>query len=188
MKFIFGLGNPGSQYNLTRHNIGKLILDELADENSWYIKDNLFEYCELEIYNQECMLIKPLCYMNNSGYIYKKLLTEETINSSLTVVDDFLLNFGKLRYRVKGSNGGHNGLKSIEKYFGLNFQRLRIGIGPIDDNNDPSDFVLSNFIDFEKLKKVMIFAADSIRFWIENNIIKAMNKFNGLNIFEEDIM
>jgi len=184
MKYVIGLGNPGSQFNFTRHNIGKLILDKLVDGKSWYSKNKLYEYCKMSISDEECCLIKPLSFMNNSGFIYKKLLNEETIHQSLTVVDDFLLKFGKIRFREKGSNGGHNGLKSIERYFGLNFQRLRIGIGPINDEVDPSDFVLSDFSDNEKLNKVLTLGVDSIRFWIENKISKAMNKFNGMEIFE----
>lgn len=128
---VVGLGNPSLRYNHTRHNVGREFVDYLAD-----LKEKNF------------LLAKLDCFMNESGGPVKRLLEKENLapSSLLVVVDDFMIPFGTLRLRTRGSSGGHNGLKSIIEHLGTeDFPRLRVGVGPVPDGDDPADFVLEKF-------------------------------------------
>ncbi len=147
IKAIIGLGNPGPAYCMTRHNIGFLIVDALAEHNygTWQSKSNM-ETCTIAIEGRNILLIKPTTYMNNSGqviaYLKKQGIAQENI---LVVHDEMELPFGSLKLKFDGSAKGHNGLKSIIAHGGSNFLRLRFGIDRPADRNQVSDYVLGKF-------------------------------------------
>jgi len=182
---IVGLGNPGLQYEKTRHNLGFMLIDKLAREFQTQIKR---EECRAligraEIENQTVELVKPQTFMNLSGQAVSCLLKKENRSKDklIVIVDDLALPFGTFRIRPKGSAGGHNGLKSIND--SLNSQdyiRLRIGIQPGHQINDTKRFVLENFskTDLETVEKVLEESAEAIRAILLNGVEKAMAKFN----------
>lgn len=147
IKAIIGLGNPGAQFEDTRHNIGFRILDALAEKYgaSWKQRDQM-EIAEIVLNDQIILLIKPLTFMNNSGkvihFLQKKGIKPE---ETLVVHDELEMPFGKLSFKMGGSARGHNGLKSIIAQWGDNFERLRFGIGRPEQRDQVSDYVLQNF-------------------------------------------
>jgi len=150
MKYLIaGLGNIGPEYELTRHNIGFLILDRMADNHKIDFKtDRLADKAELKYKGRQLHLIKPNTYMNLSGKAIAYWLQELKIpkENLLVLVDDIALPFGTLRMRTKGSAAGHNGLKNIELLLqGQDYSRLRFGIGNTFSKGQQVDFVLSNF-------------------------------------------
>jgi peptidyl-tRNA hydrolase, PTH1 family len=182
---IVGLGNPGLQYEKTRHNLGFMVIDLLARENQTQVKR---EECRAligraVIENKIAELVKPQTYMNLSGETVSCLLKkpDRSIEKLIIISDDLALPFGKIRIRPKGSAGGHNGLKSIESCLKTqDYIRLRIGIQPDHPINDSKRFVLENFsrADFETVEKILEKSADAIRTIIAENIDKAMADFN----------
>lgn len=150
MKYlIVGLGNIGSEYELTRHNIGFLVLDQIADEKGLKFEvERLAEKTEFKFKGRQIHLIKPTTYMNLSGKAINYWLQQLNIpkENLLVIVDDIALPFGKLRLRAKGSSAGHNGLKNIEEVTGdNNYARLKFGLGDDYSKGHQVDFVLSNF-------------------------------------------
>lgn len=147
IKAIIGLGNPGPKFHLTRHNIGFLVLDALAEKhNVNFEKSNNLEKAEIQINSKKIILIKPQTFMNNSGqiipYLQKKgIKPEETI----VVHDELELPFGKVKNVFSGGARGHNGLRSFIATWGADFNRLRVGIGRPENKEDVPDYVLSNF-------------------------------------------
>lgn len=144
---IIGLGNPGTAYTHTRHNIGFLIVDALADRHgaTWRSKDKM-ELSEITLNGTHVLLIKPQTYMNNSGQIYPYLAKQGIKPENLLIVHDELeFPFGKLALRVGGSARGHNGLKSFIALCGENFARLRFGIARPEDRAEVSNYVLEKF-------------------------------------------
>ena len=135
MKVIVGLGNPGSQYAGTRHNVGWLVVDKLADRAGWTGRGRQRDSSNVALGRYrglDLTLVKPLTYMNESGMAVRKVLAREhaPLTDLLVVADDFALPFGKLRFREGGGAGGHNGLRSIIEELGNEkFSRLRVGIG-----------------------------------------------------------
>ncbi|CAJ0842071.1 10735_t:CDS:1 [Entrophospora sp. SA101] len=130
MKLIVGLGNPGKEYENTRHNLGFEVIDQLAQELNVELNKKKFNgfYCQTSAY----ILLKPQTYMNNSGECIAAFLNYFRIplDNLLVIYDDIALPLGKFRYRCQGSAGGHNGMKNIIKLLGSeNFKRLRVGIG-----------------------------------------------------------
>jgi len=182
---IVGLGNPGLEYERTRHNLGFMLVDLLARENQTQVKR---EECRAligraVIENQTAELVKPQTYMNLSGETVSCLLKkpERTIEKLIVISDDLALPLGKFRIRPKGSAGGHNGLKSIESCVKTqDYIRLRIGIQPAHQLGDTKRFVLENFSksDFETVEKVLDRSADAIRTIIADGIERAMANFN----------
>ena len=154
MKLIVGLGNPGKEYENTRHNIGFIFIDDFATKNKVSIDKEKFNglYTQATINNQKVILLKPLSYMNLSGEVVKKYVDyfKIDIDNILIINDDLDMNFGKIRLRPDGSSGGHNGLKNISLHLGTEkFKRLKIGIS----NNkeiDTKDYVLGKFNKEEK--------------------------------------
>jgi len=162
MKFLIaGLGNPGPKYELTRHNIGFLTLDQLADEHKAEFRlERHAERAEVKHKGKSLNLIKPTTYMNLSGKAIAYWLQELKIpkENLLVIVDDLAIPFGSLRMRTKGSSAGHNGLNSIEEVLGgQNYSRLRFGIGNDFGKGQQADYVLSNFTseELEKLPPIM---------------------------------
>jgi PTH1 family peptidyl-tRNA hydrolase len=150
MKYLItGLGNPGAEYELTRHNIGFLVLDQLADQQGAVFRvDRYAEKTEFKYKGRAIHLIKPSTFMNLSGKAIAYWLQELKIGKEnlLVIVDDIALPFGSLRLRTKGSAAGHNGLKHIELLLnGPNYPRLRFGVGDAFHKGQQVDYVLSNF-------------------------------------------
>lgn len=182
---IVGLGNPGLQYEITRHNLGFMLIDKLAREFQTQVKR---EECRAlvgraEIENKTVELVKPQTFMNLSGESVSCLLKKENRSAEKLIVisDDLALPFGKIRLRPKGSAGGHNGLKSINECLKTqDYIRLRIGIFPEHQINNTKNFVLENFskTDLEMVEKVLEQSADAILSVLSDGIEKAMAKVN----------
>jgi PTH1 family peptidyl-tRNA hydrolase len=179
---IVGLGNPGPQYVRTRHNIGFMILDQLADKMGVHFHGAKAWNAEV-VNHGGVSLCKPLSFMNRSGEPtravgdYFKIAAEDT----LVVLDDAALPLGQLRLRASGSAGGHNGLQSVIDHFGTqNVARLRFGIGPAEGKTGLADHVLSLFAPEEMpaVESGIDRAVEAISFVQENGLEAAMNKFN----------
>ena len=155
MKYlIVGLGNPGPEYHETRHNVGFMVLDELASKKDLQFEPNRYgDLCELKRKGRSLFLLKPMTFMNLSGKAIRYWLNELKINteSLLVITDDLALPLGKIRLRKKGSAGGHNGMQNIEDLLGTQvFPRLRFGIGSDFKKGNQVDFVLEQFREEEK--------------------------------------
>jgi PTH1 family peptidyl-tRNA hydrolase len=186
MKFLIaGLGNPGPKYELTRHNIGFLTLDQLADEyKAEFRLERHAERAEVKYKGKSLHLIKPTTFMNLSGKAVAWWLQELKIpkENLLVIVDDIAIPFGSLRMRTKGSSAGHNGLKSIEETLGgQEYSRLRFGIGSEFNKGQQVDYVLSNFTseEFDKLPPVMKKANDMVLSFCTIGAARTMSLFNG---------
>lgn len=181
MKLIAGLGNIGDKYCFTRHNAGFMVLDKLALDNNFSFREEGKLKCFLAKSN-DIIYIKPTTFMNLSGEAVRAVMDYYKIDVKdiLIVYDDIALDLGRIRFRANGSDGGHNGIKSIIKHVGTKeFDRLKIGIGP--QPNIPSEnYVLQNFPkdQLETLKDVLKKSDEAIKFYLENDIQKAQNKFN----------
>lgn len=151
MLAVIGLGNPGSEYETTRHNVGFRVVDAVAEKLHIRLKSGKGDYLigEKEVAQNKTILVKPLTYMNNSGLAVIDIVERFSLrtNELLVVCDDFNIPFGTLRLRMNGSDGGHNGLYSIIYHLGsIEFPRLRCGIGYDNKTgSDMADFVLSQF-------------------------------------------
>jgi len=185
MKFLIaGLGNIGTEYELTRHNIGFLTLDRLADNHKIDFKtDRLADKAEVKFKGRQLHLIKPNTYMNLSGKAIAYWLQDLKIpkENLLIIVDDIALPFGSLRLRPKGSSAGHNGLKSIEQSLtGQDYPRLRMGIGNNYAKGQQADFVLSRFEpeEFKTLPAVMDKAMEMIFSFCTAGIERTMSAYN----------
>lgn len=182
---IVGLGNPGERYAKTRHNLGFMVIDLLAQIAQTSVKR---EECRAligraEIENAAVELVKPQTFMNLSGESVSCLLKKEdrTVEKLIVIVDDLALPLGTVRLRPKGSDGGHNGLKSITACLKTQeYYRLRIGIGPEHPINDTKRFVLENFSksDWETVSEVLETSAKAVSVVISEGIDEAMAKFN----------
>ena len=182
---IVGLGNPGAQYDRTRHNLGFMLVDRLATDVQTQVKR---EECRslvgrAEIETRRAELVKPQTFMNLSGEAVNCLLKkpERTAERLIVISDDLALPVGTMRLRGKGSHGGHNGLRSIIDCLRTNeFIRLRIGIQPEHPIRDTSNFVLEKFskTETEKIERVLETCAEAIRAVITDGIEKAMAKYN----------
>lgn len=185
MKYLIaGLGNIGAQYELTRHNVGFLILDQLVDQHKIEFNvDRLAEKSELKFKGRTLHLVKPTTYMNLSGKAIAYWLNDLKIprENLLVIVDDLALPFGSLRMRTKGSAAGHNGLKNIEEALGgQDYHRLRVGIGDSFNKGQQVDFVLSNFgkQEFTKLPEIISRANDMILSFCTAGPALTMTQFN----------
>lgn len=186
-RLVVGLGNPGEEYAATRHNLGYLVVDRLATRWGAAFSRSGF-YAGLSASASPAglppvRLVKPTSFMNLCGPVYARALTvhEAEPKDALVVVDDFALDFARLRFRPEGSSGGHNGLKSIEGALGHRaYPRLRIGIGPVPGRQDPADFVLRRF-NAEQRKEIPFLvekAADAVLAWLRDGMTVAMNRYN----------
>ncbi|WP_073072505.1 aminoacyl-tRNA hydrolase [Thermosipho atlanticus] len=180
MHLVVGLGNPGPRYAFTRHNVGFMFLDKIA--NNWKRKHN-YEEAKINIAEKNVLLIKPLTFMNLSGEIFN-YINPSDFDDIIVVYDDVNIPLGKIRIRKKGSDGGHNGLKSIIAYIGEHFPRIRIGIGPKPENIDLVNFVLGEFNNNELmiLHKVLEITTEALEEIVAGNISSAMNKFNSFEV------
>ncbi len=185
MKYlIVGLGNIGPEYELTRHNIGFLTLDRLADQKSVKFEMNRLAYhTEFKFKSRIIHLIKPTTYMNLSGKAVKHWMQELKVpkENVLVIVDDIAIPFNKLRMRAKGSSAGHNGLKNIEDLTGgQNYARLKFGVGDDFPKGRQADYVLSKFTqqEFQELPFSMDKAIDMILAFCTIGIARTMSQFN----------
>jgi PTH1 family peptidyl-tRNA hydrolase len=186
MKVICGLGNPGGEYEATRHNVGWWALD-LAQKTwglSAFKRDGNARVSTGRVGSHNVRLIKPLTFMNLSGRALGPLLRDESFDPAhdlLIVVDDTAIDVGRLRYRARGSSGGHNGLKSIEATLRTQeYPRLRIGVGAAPGNMDLADWVLSPFEkpDAVIVKELMPEVVDAMALWIDEGGDAVGNRFN----------
>ena len=183
---IVGLGNPGKNYEFTRHNAGFLTLDNIASELDTEINNlkNNALVADVVINNHRCLLVKPQTFMNNSGTAVRDIAKFYKIPPEKIVVifDDISLPCGKLRIRRKGTDGGHNGIKSIIYHLNSDqFPRIKIGVGAKPNPEyDLADWVLSKFgkDDTEQLKAAITKATEVLPFILDGEIDKAMNKAN----------
>lgn len=183
MYVIAGLGNPGKKYENTRHNIGFITLDFLAERHD--IKINKIKHKALvgegRISGQKVLLVKPQTYMNLSGEALREVMDYYKVDMEdmIVIYDDIDLPAGSVRIRKKGSAGTHNGMRSIVQHLGTDFPRIRMGIGN-DRKGDLVNFVLGGFSkeDREVLEPAVERAALSIECYVEEGIEKAMNKYN----------
>ena len=190
---IAGLGNPGSEYRETRHNVGFMVLDRLAQrlpkKNFEEIHGCSSHYLKGTYAGRALFLQKPETYMNLSGEAVAPLMRKEEIGTDglLVIYDDMDLEVGKLRIRGRGSCGGHNGIRSIIETTGTeNFARIRVGIGHRTGNG--ADYVLSPFEEDEKpvMDKVMDAAADAVILILRRGLSQAMNEYNPRDYAESE--
>lgn len=184
MKLIVGLGNPGKEYENTRHNIGYIFIDSLADKLGISIDKKKFNglYTEAVINNKKVLLVKPLSYMNLSGEVVEKFVNfyKIDINDILIINDDLDLDVGRVRLRLRGSSGGHNGLKNIALHLKTeDFKRLKIGIS----NNkliDTKDYVLGKFTkeDKEIINNLKDKIVNLLMDFVNTDFDKLMAKYN----------
>jgi PTH1 family peptidyl-tRNA hydrolase len=186
MWLIVGLGNPGAQYEWTRHNGGFMVIDELARRAGLQVRTRECQAltARARIGEVEALLVKPQTFMNLSGVAIKALMAKHEVESApsvLVVSDELALPFGCIRIRPQGSAGGHNGLQSIIAELGAqSFPRLRLGIAPDHPIDDSSAFVLSEFPrrDREALAEMVARAADAVEVILTTGIAEAMAKYN----------
>ena len=192
MKVAVGLGNPGSTYADTRHNIGWLVMDRIAERAGWAGKGRQRDAAQVAMgrfRGLDLTLVKPLTFMNDSGLAVRKVIARERapLADLLVVADDFALPFGKLRFREGGGAGGHNGLRSIVEELGTEkFSRLRVGIGEPD--RGAIDHVLTRFAPDEqqRLDELLDAAADAVEAWARDGTSKAANRFNKFELRPAD--
>lgn len=181
MKLIAGLGNIGSKYTFTRHNAGFMLIDSIALNSNLNFRENSRLKCIMATAG-DVLLIKPTTFMNLSGEAVRAVMDyyKIAIEDILIVYDDLSLEIGKMRFRPNGSDGGHNGIKSVIQHLGTNdVARLKIGIGP--QPNIPSEvFVLQNFSkeELDVLKGTLSRAKEGIAYYFANGMQAAQNKFN----------
>lgn len=185
MKYLIaGLGNPGPEYELTRHNVGFLTLDRLTDlQKVQFQTGRLADVADLKYKGRSIYLIKPSTYMNLSGKAINYWMQELKIGKDqlLVVTDDIALPFGKLRMRAKGSSAGHNGLKNIEQMAGgSNYPRLRFGVGNDFPKGRQVDYVLSPFSqeELDQLPEIMDRAGEMILSFTTIGIDRTMSQYN----------
>ena len=197
-KYIVGLGNPGIKYKNNRHNIGFLILENLSEKyhKQFALKNKIKSWCsEIKINNLTLRLFLPNTFMNNSGEAVRAIVDwyQIDLDQLFIIVDDLDLPFGKIRFRKKGSSGGHNGLKSIIKNLNTqNFNRIRVGIGSPetfqkDNNYNTIAHVLGNLSAKEKLILDKVYmqinrSLKQLNTTTEDHIMNELNSFNHLNI------
>lgn len=201
MKLVIGLGNPGSEYAGTRHNVGFDVVDAIAERLGWVRKgefnrmaktafDGLVVDGVLSLHStggtEKVLLIKPMTYMNVSGKCVAAAMNfyKLTPPEVLVIVDELALPCGSIRVKLDGSDGGHNGLKSVQQMLGTNkYPRLRIGIDPPPPGFAGRDYVLGKYSPEQKplIESAIQRASGCVVTWIDQGIVKAMNQFNSMD-------
>jgi len=186
MKIVLGLGNPGPEYDQTRHNVGWWVVDRLAydwDFGPFHPEENAL-VSEGEVGDIEVKLLKPTKYMNRSGLAltsFKALEGFQIEEDLLVVVDDAALDVGRIRFRPEGGEGGHNGLKSVSGALGSSgYARLRIGVGVKPEGSDMSNWVLGPMPEEEEDVVIGLLPelSDAVGMWLEEGLGAVMNRFN----------
>ena len=185
MYIIAGLGNPSKEYEGTRHNVGFMAVDALADQLGIAVTERKHKaFCgKGMIGTEKVILVKPQTFMNNSGESLREVADFYKVEPSNVIVlyDDISLNVGQLRVRSKGSAGGHNGIKSLIQHLGSQeFKRIRVGIGDKPPKMDLADYVLGRFskTDAKLIEDAVKTAADAVTVIVERGIDTAMNQYN----------
>lgn len=184
MKLIVGLGNPGKEYEKTRHNTGFMVMDRLAEtfQVSINVKKFKGEYVKFKYRGEDVILLKPMTYMNNSGESVIQVMNyfKMDVEDLLVIYDDMDMPTGKLRLRQSGGAGGHNGIKSIIAHVGTqNFKRIRVGI-----DKHPQipvvDYVLGRFSKEEQplIDEGIDHAVKAVEMMLDKDFVAAMNAFN----------
>lgn len=186
MKLITALGNPGEKYSKTRHNMGFMVADKLAEKYNFSFKlESKFnaEIAKTNIEGESVIVCKPQTYMNLSGQSVRPILDYYKLSTDdlFLIYDDINLDLGKVRFRAKGSDGGHNGVKSIIlETKSDKFDRLKVGIGPQPQFMKAESFVLATFgkENEELLNASVDFAANAVVCYLQNGLQISQNKFN----------
>jgi PTH1 family peptidyl-tRNA hydrolase len=183
MKVVVGLGNPGSRYAGTRHNVGFDVIDSLS-RGARFTRRFESEVAEVREGEHKVLLVKPQTFMNLSGRCVRQLVDfyQVAVVDVLVICDDINLPLGLLRARAKGTHGGHNGLRDIQSHLGTTeYARLRIGVGA-PEGADAADYVLDRFRPAEKpiIADALIRAAQAALVWINQGIETCMNQFNAM--------
>jgi peptidyl-tRNA hydrolase, PTH1 family len=187
MKLVVGLGNPGREYEHTRHNAGWAVLDEFAKRRGTALRKSWRRPVQSAKAALEgaggLMLVKPLTYMNRSGTVLPALMRPAGLGAKdlIVVTDDVSLPLGKLRIRAKGSAGGHNGLKSVIEHLGSEeFVRIRVGVGEQEEGTSLKDHVLERMNAGERraLAEAAVRAADALEHVLVHGVESAMNRYN----------
>ena len=183
--FIVGLGNPGDKYQGTRHNIGFAVIDAIASSYDIRLDKKKFDavYGKGRLKDREVILVKPLAYMNRSGIPIQRLLTYYKIRfqDMLVIHDDIDLTFGRIKIKVKGGHGGHNGVRSIIDACGNDrFTRVRVGIGRSERGDSVSNHVLGRFqkSDDDRLKQIVARSRDAVVTILCEGTREGMNRYN----------
>ncbi len=182
---IVGLGNPGSEYELTRHNTGFMVLDAFAKASNIVFEDRRYGFvAETSLKGRKVFLLKPTTYMNLSGNAVRYWLNKENIDQTrlLVISDDVALPLGQFRLKGAGSNGGHNGLGHIQQLIGQNYARLRMGIGSDFPSGMQVDWVLGRYSDEElkTLQPSIDLCVNIIKSFVLAGIDITMNQYNKL--------
>jgi PTH1 family peptidyl-tRNA hydrolase len=184
MKLIVGLGNPGNEYNKTRHNIGFMCIDELANYFNVSFDSNKFNglYTQFNYRGEKIILLKPQKYMNLSGEVIRDFVNyfKIDIDNILIICDDLDTKVGTCRLRYKGSSGGHNGLKNIELHLSTqNYKRIKIGISN-NKNIDTKDYVLGKFTkeELDLINPIIEKIPNIIEDYLQIPFDNVMNKYN----------
>ena len=182
---ICGLGNPGDEYQGTRHNTGFMVLDAFAKASNIVFEDKRYGFiAEETIKGHKIFLLKPTTFMNLSGNAVRYWLNKENIDQSrlLVISDDVALPLGAFRLKGSGSNGGHNGLGHIQQLIGENYARLRMGIGSNYPHGGQINWVLGHYSDedMKTLQPAIDIAGDIIKSFVLSGIDNTMNQFNKL--------
>jgi PTH1 family peptidyl-tRNA hydrolase len=184
VKLVFGLGNPGTRYENTRHNLGFMVIEELARRHDIDIRLERFHawFGTGTIGGHTVGLGKPTTFVNRSGQAVAaaRAFYKVELHDLLVIVDDLALEPGRLRFRPGGRDGGHNGLANVDQHLGSNeYPRLRIGIGPGPQGSTPH--VLGRISEEERplFDSAVRRAADGVAYWLDHDVAQAMNRFNG---------
>lgn len=180
---IVGLGNPGAEYEGTRHNTGFMVLDALAKASNIVFEDKRYGFvAETSLKGRKMILLKPTTFMNLSGNAVRYWMQKENIDQErlLVVVDELALPLGTFRLKANGSNGGHNGLGHIQQLIGQQYARLRMGIGNEFNRGGQIDWVLGKYSDEEKqkLQPAIDTAVEVIKSFVLAGIDITMNQYN----------
>ena len=180
---IVGLGNPGREYEMARHNTGFMVVDELADKLGATFEDKRYGFvAEISIKGRKVFILKPTTYMNLSGNAVRYWLQKQNIDQSrlLVIVDDLSIPLGDFRLKGNGSNGGHNGLGNIQQLIGQQYARLRMGIGADFQQGQQVDWVLGRYDDddMKTLQPSIDMAVEIIKSFVLAGLSITMNQFN----------
>ncbi|HKK70567.1 MAG TPA: aminoacyl-tRNA hydrolase [Candidatus Krumholzibacteria bacterium] len=185
-RVVFGLGNPGSRYRHTRHNLGFMLLDRLEADLGWKPSAGRGDYLlsQGDLGDHRLVLVRPTTFMNRSGLAVTQVLEREGLERPgiLVAVDDVAIDRGRLRVRRSGAHAGHNGLRSIHERLGSGaYARLRLGCGPPPEDEDLADYVLSEFDDgeWDDVESMLGRAAEAVRSWVVDGVEATMSRFNG---------
>ena len=179
---VCGLGNPGSQYSLTRHNVGQLVVDYLADTKTFSSHKSKTLICDIKLGDTPVTLVKSQGYMNETGTPLRALADFYKVSADHLIVihDELDIPFKEIRVKLAGGDNGHNGLKSTTSAMTADYFRVRMGIGRPMGQQDPADFVLKNFASAEKgeIPAFVSRGADAIEYLIKNGLQAAQGAYN----------